>query len=195
VVVNQERRDRLGDAAIEVLATDGGRGLTHRAVDAASGLPSGTTKNYFPTRQSLLLAAADRCVELYLAIPRPQVSDRSTLVAMMSALLSDVAGPGRLRLLAVLELQAEAARAPWLAAIVDRIAAADFTAFEAAQRAAGLPATPERAAAFTLAVHGAIPHLLARGPRTLAAAGLDDPGRFTRNLLDALYGPDPSDPA
>jgi hypothetical protein len=111
---------------------------------------------------------------------------------MLSALLADVAGPGRLRLLAFVELQAEAARAPWLAAIVDGIAAADFTAFEAAQRAAGLPVTPQRAAAFTLAVHAAIPHLLAGGEQTLAAAGLDDPGRFASELLDALYGPGPA---
>jgi AcrR family transcriptional regulator len=190
-VVNQERRDLLRDAAIEVLAADGGRGLTHRAVDAAAGLPPGTAKNYFPTRQSLLLAVAERCAELYLALPRPQVSGRPALVAMMSALLADVVGPGRLRLLALVELQAEAARAPWLADIVDGIAAADFTAFEAAQRAAGLPVTPQRAAAFTLAVHAAIPHLLAGGQRTLAAAGLDDLERFTRDLLDALYGHDP----
>lgn len=195
MVTNQERRDRLGDAAIEVLAAEGGRGLTHRAVDAAAGLPPGTTKNYFPTRQSLLLAVAERCAELYLEIPRPQISDRPALVAMMSTLLADVAGPGRLRLLAFVELRAEAARAPWLAAIVDRITAADFTAFEAAQRAAGLPVTPQRAAAFTLAVHAAIPHLLAGGPRTLAAAGLDDPERFTRGLLEALYGRDPADTA
>ena len=191
MVVNQERRDRLRDAAIEVLAEEGGRGLTHRAVDAAAGLPPGTTKNYFPTRQSLLLAVADRCAELYLELPRPQISDRPALVAMMSTLLADVAGPGRLRLLAFLELQAEAAREPWLAAIVDRIAAADFTEFETAQRAAGLPVTPERAAAFTLAVHAAIPHLLTGGRSTLAVAGLDDPERFARDLLDALYGRDP----
>jgi DNA-binding transcriptional regulator YbjK len=190
-MVNQERRDRLRDAAIEVLAADGGRGLTHRAVDAAAGLPAGTTKNYFPTRQSLMMAAAERCAELYLELPRPRIRDRSTLVAMMSTLLADVTGPGRLRLLAFLEIQAEAARAPGLAAIVDRIAAADFTAFQEAQRAAGLPVTPERAAAFTLAVHAAIPHLLAGGRHTLAAAGLDDPERFTRNLLDALYGHEP----
>ena len=31
---NAERRDRLADAAIEVLAHEGARGLTHRAVDA-----------------------------------------------------------------------------------------------------------------------------------------------------------------
>lgn len=192
-MVNQERRDRLRDAAIEVLAEEGGRGLTHRAVDAAATLPPGTTKNYFPTRQSLLLAAAERCAELYLELPRPRISDRATLVAMMSTLLHNVAGPGRRRMLAFRELQAEAARSPWLATIVDRITAADFTAFDDAQRAAGLPVTPERAAAFTLAVHAAIPHLLTGGQLTQAATGLDDPGRFTRDLLNALYGPDPAD--
>jgi DNA-binding transcriptional regulator YbjK len=194
-MVNQERRDRLRDAAIEVLAEEGGRGLTHRAVDAAAALPIGTAKNYFPTRQSLLLAAAERCAELYLDLARPPISGRPALVAMMSALLADVAGPGRLRLLAFVELQAEAARAPWLAAIVDRIAAADFAAFMEAQQAAGLPVTPERVAAFTLAVHGAIPHLLTGGRHTLAAAGLNDPERFTRDLLDALYGRDTQHPA
>jgi len=59
----------------------------------------------------------------------------------------------------------------------------------------GPPAvTPQRAAAFTLAVHAAIPHLLAGGQRTLAAAGLDDLERFTRDLLDALYGHGPGRP-
>ena len=53
----------------------------------------------------------------------------------------------------------------------------------------------QRAAAFTLAVHAAIPHLLAGGRRTLAAAGLDDPQRFARELLEALYGHDPMDAA
>jgi hypothetical protein len=51
------------------------------------------------------------------------------------------------------------------------------------------------AAAFTLAVHAAIPHLLAGDRSTLAAAGLDDPECFARDLLDALYGRDPLDAA
>ncbi|GAA3467790.1 hypothetical protein GCM10018965_023430 [Nonomuraea roseola] len=42
--------------------------------------------------------------------------------------------------------------------------------------------------AVTLAMQAAIPHLLAGGPHTLAAAGLDDPDRFARDLLDAVYG-------
>ena len=54
------RRDLLCDCAISVLAAEGGRGLTHRAVDRAAGVPEGTTKNYFPSRDALLGAAADR---------------------------------------------------------------------------------------------------------------------------------------
>ncbi|MEV0829674.1 TetR/AcrR family transcriptional regulator [Nonomuraea rubra] len=186
---NQDRRDRLRDAAIEVLAEQGGRGLTHRAVDGAAGVPPGTAKNYFPTRQALLRAIAERCVELYREIPTPAPLGRDGLAGMMAALLSDVAGPGRNRMLAYLELQAEASRSPWLAPLVDSIAAADFAAIEQAQRSAGLPVTRQRSAAVTLALHAAIPHLLAGGSSTLAAAGLDDLDRFARDLLESVYGP------
>ncbi|WP_206641458.1 hypothetical protein [Nonomuraea polychroma] len=50
------------------------------------------------------------------------------------------------------------------------------------------PPVKEKRLTVTLAMHAAIPHLLADGPHTLAAAGLDDPGRFARDLLDAVYG-------
>src|ERR1700745_3968119 len=40
------------------------RALTHRAVDAAAGLAAGSTGNYFPTREGLLEAIADRVSEL-----------------------------------------------------------------------------------------------------------------------------------
>ncbi|MFG2888315.1 TetR/AcrR family transcriptional regulator [Streptomyces sp. NPDC048248] len=190
--MNADRRDRLRDAAIGVLAAAGGRGLTHRAVDAAADVPHGTTKNYFPTRDALLRAVAERCLEQYRDTAAQMAAgalptDREGLVAMFGGLLRNVAGPGRPRLLAYLELQAEAARKPWLSAVLDPIASSDFAGFEAAQRTAGLPVTPQRAAVVTLAMHGAIPHLLADGPDTLAAAGLDDPDRFVRDLLQAVY--------
>jgi DNA-binding transcriptional regulator YbjK len=187
--VNQERRDRLRDAAIEVLAEAGGRGLTHRAVDAVADVPVGTTKNYFPTRDALLASVAERCVELYRQVPTQPPTDRESLAAMLCALLENVAGPGRSRLLAISELRCEAARKPWLAALLDEVAAADFAAFEHAQRAAGLPVTPYRAAVVTLAQHAAIPHLLAGGPDTLTAAGLNDRNKFVHDLLDTIYGP------
>lgn len=187
-----DRRDLLRDAVIEVLAGSGSRGLTHRAVDEAARVPSGTAKNYFPSREALLRAVAERCVELYraagerLAARRPP-RDRAQLAAFLAGLLHDAAGSGRDRLLAYQELQAESSRRPWLSAVLDPVAAADFPAFEQAQRAAGLPVTAERAAVVTLALHAALPHLLSAGPATLAASGLDDPERFVRALLDTVY--------
>lgn len=93
----------------------------------------------------------------------------------------------------MLELQAEATRRPWLSGILDPMASGDFAGFELAQRSAGLPVTPQRAAVVTLALHAAIPHLLTNGPGTLAAAGLDDLDRFVRDLLDAVYPTDAGD--
>ncbi|MGW8761666.1 TetR/AcrR family transcriptional regulator [Streptomyces sp. NPDC055815] len=57
------RRTLLADTAIDVLAEHGMRGLTHRAVDRAAGLPPGTTSAYHRTRQSLLTALVRRLVE------------------------------------------------------------------------------------------------------------------------------------
>ena len=54
------RRDELLDAAISVLGERGIHGLTHRAVDAAAGLPAGSTSNYFRTRDALLDAVVER---------------------------------------------------------------------------------------------------------------------------------------
>jgi DNA-binding transcriptional regulator YbjK len=48
---NDERRRELADAGLAVLARDGARGLTHRAVDSAAGAPAGTASNYFRTRR------------------------------------------------------------------------------------------------------------------------------------------------
>jgi AcrR family transcriptional regulator len=50
----------LLDAAIQVLGERGIRALTHRAVDAQAGVAAGSAANYFPTRESLLEAIADR---------------------------------------------------------------------------------------------------------------------------------------
>lgn len=55
---SRPRRDRILDTAIEVIAGSGLRGLTHRAVDRAAGLPEGSSSAYFRTRQSLLVATA-----------------------------------------------------------------------------------------------------------------------------------------
>ncbi|MBI2697655.1 TetR family transcriptional regulator [Mycobacterium gordonae] len=62
-----ERRRELCDAAIQLLADDGAKGLSHLKVDRKSGVPDGTTSFYFRTRSALLLAVAERLAELDLA--------------------------------------------------------------------------------------------------------------------------------
>lgn len=62
------RRDKAADGAIAVIAESGLRGLTHRAVDARSELPPGTTSSCFRTRKALIDAALDRILELDEAI-------------------------------------------------------------------------------------------------------------------------------
>ena len=64
---NMRRRNALADAAIEVLGTAGIHKLSHRAVDERAGLPAGTASNYFPRRDDLLAAAAERVGELHMA--------------------------------------------------------------------------------------------------------------------------------
>jgi AcrR family transcriptional regulator len=59
-----DRREAITDAAIEILAEIGSRGLTHRAVDSRLDLAAGSTSYYFRTREALLRAAGDRMVEL-----------------------------------------------------------------------------------------------------------------------------------
>lgn len=93
--------------AIAVLAETGMRGLTHRAVDRAAGLPPGTTSAYYRTRQALLTALVRRLVTLdqaelqeigsRTAVPR----DAEELVAGIAALVElRLTGEGRQRSLA-----------------------------------------------------------------------------------------------
>lgn len=112
---NPERRRRqIADAAIEVLGTEGSRGLTHRAVDEAAGLPPGSTSNYFRTRDSLLEAAAHRHAELDM----PAVTDEQAKMMILAALDRIMADEARFALVARFELTLEAARRPSLAPVM-----------------------------------------------------------------------------
>ncbi|WP_394552921.1 TetR/AcrR family transcriptional regulator [Agromyces sp. MMS24-JH15] len=55
-----DRRTLVADTALDLVATRGLKGLTHRAVDEAAGLPTGTTSNHFRTRAALVAAVVDR---------------------------------------------------------------------------------------------------------------------------------------
>lgn len=78
----------MADAAVTVLARDGLRGLTHRAVDAEAGLPAGSTSNCFRSRSALLEAIVARLEELDLAAltsgPQPDVTSTPAMAAYLA---------------------------------------------------------------------------------------------------------------
>lgn len=59
-----DRREIILNAAIELLATRGLEGVTHRAVDEAAALPQGSSTYYFPKKAMLLASAADHLATL-----------------------------------------------------------------------------------------------------------------------------------
>ncbi|MET9250915.1 TetR/AcrR family transcriptional regulator [Nonomuraea sp. NPDC003709] len=188
MVENRDRRDRLRDAAIEVLAGEGGRGLTHRAVDRAAELPEGTAKNYFPTRDSLLQAAAERCVERYWSeLQQAEIDTPDQLLALLRLMIERAMTVNRSRVLAYIELHAEAARNPQVQETLARLSRADLDLHLAAQQAAGLPVTRESAAMVTLAVNSALTYLLTQPPDVLASYGLDDLDQFLGRLIASAY--------
>jgi len=95
------RREQVLDAAIAVLGRDGIRHLTHRAVDAAAGVPAGSTSNYFRTRDALVEAVISRFAEReraaweeIAAVLRPDTGDR--LAAALAAFVRQATtGPDR----------------------------------------------------------------------------------------------------
>jgi DNA-binding transcriptional regulator YbjK len=122
----EERRRVLCDAAIEVLAQEGARGLTHRRVEQRAGLPDGTTSSYFGTRSALLRGAAERVAELDAAdfeAVMKQLSGSGAQVTTLSLLaemvMRSAAGPGLVRSRARYELAFHAHRDAVLQRILD----------------------------------------------------------------------------
>ncbi|MBT2467466.1 TetR family transcriptional regulator [Streptomyces sp. ISL-66] len=117
----RDRRALIADAAISTVATAGLRGLTHRAVDAAAGLPTGSTSYYFRTRSALISACYLRLAELSLAdVDHFEAShappDLESAAAALAALLHHWLTVARDRQLARFELTLEATRRPELRA-------------------------------------------------------------------------------
>lgn len=124
-MVTTDRRTVLADAAIDVLAEEGMRGLTHRAVDRAAALPPGTTSAYFRTRQALLTALVRRLVAQDQA--ELQAADEQAQVPRAAAELTDglagfveqrLTGEGRQRSLARYACAVESVRHPELREIL-----------------------------------------------------------------------------
>ena len=156
---NDERRSALADAGIRVLAQEGARGLTHRAVDAAAGTPRGTASNYFPTRDDLIAALVDRIGERLAPDPAsgPDRGVRSPDRALFADYLRDVVR--RLSAdphvsLALFELRLEAARRPAIAATLGAWRQRAFQEDVAFNDTSGLPGGRTEIALFHYAIDG-----------------------------------------
>ncbi|GGK93787.1 TetR/AcrR family transcriptional regulator [Nocardia jinanensis] len=130
VRTNPERRQALLDASIEVLAREGARGLTFRAVDQEAGVPAGTASNYFANRDEMLVQVGHRYYERL-------IPDESTMAKLhgprsretVTELMTEVVGRVtrfRTGYLALLELRLEATRRPELQTLLTERVRADL---------------------------------------------------------------------
>jgi DNA-binding transcriptional regulator YbjK len=121
----EQRRRELCDAAIELLAEDGARGLTHLRVDRRAGLADGTTSFYYQTRSALLRAVTERVVQLDAddfigamnAIKMTENPAESLLSRLAEQAMRTAVEPERSRARARFELMMIAARDPDLGAV------------------------------------------------------------------------------
>jgi DNA-binding transcriptional regulator YbjK len=138
----------VADTAIALLAERGMRGLTHRAVDEAAGLPPGTTSNHARTRAALLELALARLTEreagAFAGVPGAEPpSDLDAAAATMAGVLHWQLTEGRVTTLARYELALEATRRPELRERYDQAGALFRGPAVAALTRAGSP-EPER---------------------------------------------------
>ena len=114
-----ERRRELCDAAIQVLAEHGSRGLTHGQVDRCAGVPEGTTSYYYRTRAALLRGVGTRIAEIDVANLQSVIDEPldplSPFAHLAELTMMQAEGPGLMLNRARHELVLGAVRDPSLA--------------------------------------------------------------------------------
>ncbi|WP_030681373.1 TetR/AcrR family transcriptional regulator [Streptomyces cellulosae] len=186
---NPERRAALVEAGIEVLAREGARGLTFRAVDAEAGVPVGTASNYFTGRDDLLrqidtrlherLAPDPEVMNALLARPR----DRSLITAFMDDLMAR-ATRDRTGYLALLEMRLEATRRPELRASFTASVRGDLEFGMRFHREAGLPGGDETVTVLYLAMLGLLlEHLTLPGVLDGVVPGVSVPDGLVERIV------------
>lgn len=192
------RPELIADTALALLAERGMRGLTHRAVDEAAGLPQGSTSNHARTRAALLAAAVRRLAEREARVlapdempHRPGAARGATggdplaeaAGALALALHRTLTG-GRELLVARYELALEATRRPELRAFYDTAGRAFRDPLETLLTSLG-SATPARHAQSLAAWCEGLMFLCAAGPDH---ATTPDQATLHQDLTELLRG-------
>jgi AcrR family transcriptional regulator len=165
VVENSERRRLLADAGLGVLAREGSRGLTHRAIDDAAGVPEGTTSNYFRTRDALVRGLVDRIGERLAPTPEElerragETPSREQFAGYLRDIVRRLVSQRDVTL-ALFELRLEGARRPEVAAVLETWRRAGFDGDVEFNELAGLPGGRREIALFHYAIDGLLLDLL-----------------------------------
>jgi DNA-binding transcriptional regulator YbjK len=170
-----DRRAHIADATIATIARAGMRGLTHRAVDRAAGLPEGSTSYYFRTREALLFAALARMAELDTAdigaVPEVHgIADLDRLTALLAAVMRAWLTTGRERTQARYELSMESTRRPELRAKMTEYGSGFRALTEQLVAAAGASEPRRQGHALVSFIDGVLFHQIAG----VGAGGLSD---------------------
>jgi AcrR family transcriptional regulator len=190
VVRNEARRTALLDAAIDVLAEEGARGLTYRAIDAKAGVPTGTASNYFASREDLMsevmtrvfqrLQPSDESIAESLALPR----DRTLTIRFMHDIIKR-ADADKACYLAMMELRLEATRRPDLRTAITKTVAEGLDLNVRFNEEAELPGDRRAVVLLYLAMTGLIYERLTL-PEVLTDEDLD---QLVEDLVSRIIGP------
>ncbi|MEV5189322.1 TetR/AcrR family transcriptional regulator [Streptomyces werraensis] len=190
------RADLVADTALALLAERGMRGLTHRAVDEAAGLPQGSTSNVARTRQALLELAVRRLAdreERVLALqelPDPREGTDALLDAL--ALTAHRAlTRNRDLTLARYELALEATRRPELRAHFDAAGARFRTHLTALVTALGSP-SPDRHALTLIAWADGLLFSCVAGSYHAQVPTVPDIRADLREIIEGMLGTRPT---
>lgn len=177
----------IGDTAIALLAARGLRGLTHRAVDEAAGLPPGTTSNHARTRAALLELTLARLTEREAGMFAEELTaappaDLDDLARRVARLLYRWLTAGRTVTLARYELALEATRRPELRAVYDRAGRVFREPAAAMFAAAGSPDPRRHARQFVAFAEGLLFDAVA------GAGGMPEETELYAGLRELLRG-------
>jgi TetR/AcrR family transcriptional regulator, regulator of biofilm formation and stress response len=164
-----QRKERILDAAIDVLATHGVAGTTHRLIAAAADVPLGSLTYHFESLEDLRAQAFARLSERVTASYEAhftEVADADDLVAAVVDLVHGAVGADAGEWAVTYELYLAALRDPGLRTVTERWMRASRSVLERF-------VDPDTARALDALIEGLIMHrMLSTAPSTRAQTGM-----------------------